>query len=143
MNHHWRGRGEGATEASNSSLEVATLSPVVYNYGNLLALMCLKAVFHKMLSVLPAHRRKLNVARKENIPRIIPTALQKAVKYIGVIFSQLVSCHLGISLERYSLKDSVWNSLISVTKHFLCLPFPVPLDLYSQEFYWEYAYLAQ
>lgn len=75
------------------------------------------------------------MARKENIPRIIPPALQKAVKYIGVIFSQLGSCHLGISLERYSLKDSVWNCLISVTKYFFCLPFPVPLDLYSQEFY--------
>lgn len=75
------------------------------------------------------------MARKENIPHIIPPALQKAVKYIGVIFTQLVSCHLEISLERYSLKDSVWNSLISITKYFFCLPFPIPLDLYSQEFY--------
>lgn len=74
------------------------------------------------------------MARKENVPHIIPPSLQKAVKYICLIFSQLVSCHLGISLERYSLKDSVWNSLTSVIKYF-CLPFPVSLDLYSQKFY--------
>lgn len=30
------------------------------------------------------------MARKENVPCIIPPALQKAVKYIGFIFSQLV-----------------------------------------------------
>lgn len=43
-----------SAEASNNSLKVAPLSPVVYSYGNLLALMYLKASFHKMLNILSA-----------------------------------------------------------------------------------------
>lgn len=53
------------------------------------------------------------------------------IKDIGCIFSQ--SHHLEILLERYSLNDSVWNSLNSFTKCFLCFPFSISLLQYSQE----------
>jgi len=58
---------------------------------------------------------------------------QKDIKDTGCIFSQITSHHLEILLERYSLKDSVWNSLTSFTKSFLCFPFSISLFQYSQE----------
>lgn len=79
-----------------------------------------------------AQRKKIHCAKKTLLHNFTSTS-QKAVNNIGCIFSQLVSHHSGIPLERYSLKDSVWNSLTSFSKCFLCFPFSNPLIQCSQE----------
>jgi len=119
------------------SLDVVTLSPVVYSHSNLLTFMYLKAVFYRCLTLCQhSTEEETECGKKGKRSSYHSTSpSQKAAKDTGCIFSQLVSCHLGIPLVRYSLKDSVWNSLTSFIKYFLCLPFSIPLLRYSQKFY--------